>query len=184
MRGLLRASTAILPWLLLAGCGPSVEVVGYGPRAPIQHGLELRLIATEQSKVLIQARNTSDDLLSFAASPLAMRVEVRRAGQVVAPSSRVMLGISARPHPDDFAILGPGQTREVPVPVSWETDELRTHACVYTIEEGALYEVEVRIEPHFGPFTGPTAEETLSRFKIPSHVREPLRVNTMTIRAR
>ena len=52
------------------------------------------------------------------------------------------------------------------------------------IEKGPLYEIEVRIEPYFGRFTEATAGETLSRFKIPNHVRETLRVNTMTIRAR
>jgi len=184
MRRPVVAPIVILPWLLLAGCTPSIELVGYGPQAPIQHGLELRLIASGHSGALIYARNTTDDLLSIAVSPLAVRIEVRHAGQIVAPSSRIMFGMSVEPRPDDFAILGPGQTREIPVPVSWEADDLRTYTCIYKLEEGSPYEIEVQIEPYFGPFTEGTAGEVLSRFKLPRYVRETMRPNAMTIRAR
>ncbi len=184
MRRTLFATMVTMAWVVLVGCTPSIELVGYGQPAPIQHGLELRLISTGPAGAVIHARNTTDDLLSIITSRLAMKIEVRRAGHVVAPSSRIMLDLPTGPGADDFAIIAPGQTRAIPVPVSFAADELRTPTGIYTIAQGPLYEIEVRIEPSYGGLTEANAGETLARFKIPNFVRGTLQVNTMTIRAR
>ena len=175
---------AAVPGLFLAGCAPSIELVGYGQPAPIQQGLEMRLISSGPSGALIFAKNTTGDLLSIAVTELAKKIEVRKAGQIVAPTTPIYADMRGEPEPDDFAILAPGQTREIAVHVSYEADQLRTPLGMYKIEKGPLYEIEVRIDPFFGRFTEANAGETLSRFKIPSYVRETLRVNSMTIRAR
>jgi hypothetical protein len=70
------------------------------------------------------------------------------------------------------------------VRVSAQRDTLTTFDSVYKIEKGALYNLEVQLEPYWGSFTRETADKTLSEFKIPNYLRETLVANTMIIRAR
>ena len=102
----------------------------------------------------------------------------------VEPCERIMIHMNTSPQPDDFVIIAPRQTRNIPVPVSYKADRYRSLDQIYRIEKGNLYEVEVRLDPYFGTFTKETASKTLADFMIPDYLHEPLLMNTMMIRAR
>jgi len=172
----------------ITGCTGNIELVGYGVRPEIQHGLKVELISNGPSGALISVKNTSSSIISVNQSPLAMVISMkRRTGEgliAVEPCEHIMIHMNNSPQPDDFAIIAPHQTRIIPVPVSYKADKYRTLDRIYRIEKGSLYEVEVRLEPYFGTFTETTASKTLADFMIPNYLREPLTMNTMTIRVR
>jgi hypothetical protein len=180
----IRFMACVIMMGLLSGCSPSVELVGYGPAAPLQYGLEARLINNGKEGALLYVSNRTNDIISINQSPLAMTLQIRRNGQAVPPTGRIMIHMDTNPSADSFVIIAPGQTREISVPVSYEGDEYRAFDCVYRIEKGKLYDVEVQLNPDFGTFTKATSATTLSRFKIPNYLHETLRANTMTIRSR
>ena len=165
-----------------------IELVGYGVRPGIQHGLKVELVSNGPSGALISVQNTSNNIISINQSPLAMLVSVKRRKdeKLVAaePCERIMIHMNTSPQPDDFVIIAPRQTRNIPVPVSYKADQFRTLDQIYRIEKGNLYEVDVRLDPYFGTFTKETASKTLADFIIPNYLHEPLLMNTMTIRAR
>lgn len=171
-----------------AGCAGNIELVGYGTRPGIQHGLKLELLGDGSGGASLRIENTSDDIVSVNQSPLAMEVSVkRREGEErvpVQPCERIMIHMRTTPQPDDFVILAPRQTRVIPIPLSYEADRCRTLDRICRLEKGRLYEVEVRLLPYFGSFTETTADRTLTEFKIPNYLREPLAANAMTLRAR
>lgn len=182
------AARAILFTCLIAGCTGNIELVGYGIRPEIQHGVKAELISKGPSGALIRVKNASTDILSINQSPLAMAVSVkRRTGEglvAVEPCEHIMVHLQTSPQPDDFVIIAPGQTKSIPVPVTYKADQFRTLDQKYRIEKGNLYEVEVRLDPYFGTLTKETASKTLAVFMIPNYLCEPLTMNTMTIRAR
>lgn len=172
----------------ITGCTGNIELVGYGTPPGIQHGLRVELVGNGPSGALITIENTSDSIMSVNQSRLAMTVSVkkRKGEQLVPlePCERIMIHMNTSPRPDDFIIMAPHQTRSIPVPVSYKGNQYHTLDRIYRIEKSSLYEVEVRLEPYFGTFTEQTAEKTLVDFMIPNYLREPLTMNTMTIRAR
>jgi hypothetical protein len=171
-----------------AGCTRDIELVGYGLRPGIQHGLKVELVSNGPSGALISVQNMSNNIISINQSPLAIIVSVkRRAGEglvTVETCGRIMIHMNTSPQPDDFVMIAPHQTRSIPVPVSYKADQYRTLDQIYRIEKDNLYEVEVRLDPYFGTFTKETAGKTLADFMIPNYLHEPLMMNTMTIRAR
>jgi len=171
-----------------AGCTRDIELVGYGLRPGIQHGLKVELVSNGPSEALISVQNMSNKIISINQSPLAMLVSVKkRKGEglvAVEPCERIMIHMNTSPQPDDFVIIAPRQTRNIPVPVSYKADRYRSLDQIYRIEKGNLYEVEVRLDPYFGTFTKETASKTLADFMIPDYLHEPLLMNTMMIRAR
>lgn len=188
MRNLHIALLVLLFACATAGCTSDIELVGYGLRPGIQHGLKVELVGNGPSGALINVQNMSNNIISINQSPLAIIVSVkRRAGEglaAVEPCERIMIHMNTSPQPDDFVLLAPRQTRNISVPVSYKADRYRTLDQIYRIEKGNLYEVEVRLEPYFGTFTKETAGKTLDDFMIPNYLPEPLLMNTMTIRAR
>jgi hypothetical protein len=182
------AALTILLACSIVGCTGNIELVGYGIRPEIQHGVKIELVSNGPSGALISVKNMSNDIISINQSPLAMVVSVkRRKGEglvAVEPCGHIMIHMNSSPRPDDFVIIAPRQTRNIPVPVSYKADQYRTLDRIYRIEKGNLYEVEVRLDPYFGTFTKETASKTLADFMIPTYLREPLTMNTMTIRAR
>jgi len=178
--------------LLLAcittGCTSEIELVGYGRRPGIQHGLKVELISNGPSGALVSVQNMSSNIISINQSPLAIMISVKRRqgeGLVAAePCDRIMIHMNTTPQPDDFVIIAPRQTRNIPVPVSYKADQYRTLDQIYRIEKGNLYEVEVRLDPYFGTFTNETAGKTLADFMIPNYLCKPLTMNTITIRTR
>lgn len=188
MRNQHMAALVILFTCFIAGCSGNIELVGYGIRPEIQHGMEVELISNGPSGASIRVKNTSNDILSINQSPLAMAVSVmRRTGEglvAVEPCEHIMIHMQTSPQPDDFVLIAPGQTRSIPVPVTYKADQLRTLDQFYRIEKGNLYEVDVRLDPYFGTFTKETASKTLATFMIPNYLPETLTMNTMTLRAR
>jgi hypothetical protein len=188
MRNHIVAALILLLACFTAGCSGKIELVGYGNRPQIQHGLQVELVNMGPSGAMIEIKNTSDDILSVNQSPQAMVVSVKRRkgdGLVPVPPCEVIFThMRTHPQADDFVILAPGQTRNIPVPVSYQADRYRTLDRIYRIEKDNLYEVEVRLMPYFGTFTEKTAAQTLASFKIPNYSHEPLTMNTMIIRAR
>jgi hypothetical protein len=172
----------------IAGCTGNIELVGYGAPSDVQHGLRVGLLGNGPSGALITIENTSGSIISMNQSRLAMIISVKkRKGEQsvpVEPCERIMIHMHTSPRPDDFIIMAPHQNRSIPVPVSYKGNQYHTLDRIYRIEKGSLYEVEVRLEPYFGTFTEKTAEKTLADFMIPNYLREPLTMNTMTIRAR
>jgi hypothetical protein len=148
----------------------------------------VELINNGPSDALIVVQNVSSNVISLNQSPLAVAVSVKkRDGETLAdvkPCGHIMVNMPTSPRPDDFVILAPGQTRKIPVRVSYEGDKYRTLTEIYKIEKGSLYEIAVRLSPYFGTFTKETASKTLAEFKIPNYLHEPLMMNTMTIRTR
>ncbi len=171
-----------------AGCTRDIELVGYGLRPGIQHGLKVELVGNGPSGALISVQNMSNNIISINQSPLAIIVSVkRRKGEglvAVEPCERIMIHMNTSPRPDDFVIIAPRQTRNISVPVSYKADRYHTLDKIYRIEKGDLYEVEVRLVPYFGTFTQETAGKTLAALMIPNYLPQPLMMNTMTIRAR
>ncbi len=182
------ASLAILIVVFMAGCTGDIELVGYGTRPVIQHGLQVELLSDGPNGAFISIQNTSDKIISVNQSPLAMVVSVkRRKGDelvAVQPCEHIKVHMRTSPHPDDFVIIAPRQTKKISVPVSYKSDRYRTLDRIYRIEKKELYEVDVRLAPYFGSFTENTASQTLADFKMPNYLHEPLVMNTMTIRAR
>lgn len=182
------ASLTLLLVCVMAGCTGDIELVGYGPDPGIQHGLKVELRDNAPHGALMRIQNTSDTVLSVNQSPLAMVVAVkRRSGDAlvsVQPCEHIKVHMRTVPMPDDFVIIAPGQTKTMPMPVSYASDRYRTLDRIYRIEKHALYEIEVRLVPYFGSFTEKTAGRTLADFKIPNYLHEPLTMNTMTLRAR
>jgi len=188
MRDLHIAALTLMLACFASGCKGDIELVGYGIRPGIQHGLKVELVSNGPSGALILVQNMSGNIISINQSPLAIMVSVwRRKGEglvAVEPCECIMIHMNAAPQPDDFVIIAPRQTRIIPVPVSFKADRYRTLDQIFKIEKGNLYEIEVRLEPYFGAFTKETAGKTLAVFMIPNYLAEPLRMNTMTIRAR
>ena len=170
--------------LLLSGCSGTIELVGYGVPVPAQDGLEVTLISNGKEGASLYVKNTSAELISVNQSPLAARITVRRNGECVAPSGFSKFYMNTNPLPDVFVIIAPGQTRTIPIPVSYEGDCLRAFDAEYRIEKGVLYDVEVQIDPYFGTFRKETAAQTLKDFKIPNYLHKSIKANTMTIRSR
>ena len=117
---------------------------------------------------------------------MVVSVKMRKGDEFVSvqPYEHIKVHMRTSPEPDDFIIIAPRQTKNIPVPISYKADRYRTLDQIYRIEKGNLYEVEVRLEPYFGSFTEKAASQTLADFKIPNYLHEPLTMNTMTIRAR
>ena len=188
MRNLRVASLTILLVFFMVGCRENIELVGYGIHPAIQHGLKVELLSNGPNGALISIQNTSYNIISVNQSSLAMVVSVkmRKGNELVSvqPYEHIMVHIRTSPQPDDFVIIAPRQTKNIPVPVSYKADRYRTLDQIYRIEKGNLYEVEVQLEPYFGSFTEKTASKTLADFKIPNYLHETLAMNTMTIRAR
>ncbi len=188
MRNLHTAALTLMLACLASGCRGDIELVGYGSRPGIQHGLKVELVSNGPSGALIRVQNVANHIISINQSPLAIMVSVRMrtGGGLVAvePGERIMIHMNASPRPDDFVIIAPRQTRTVSVPVSYQQDRYQTLDQIFHIEKGNLYEVEVRLDPYFGTFTRETASNTLADFMIPNYLSEPLMMNTMTIRAR
>lgn len=167
----------------LAGCSARIELVGYGPPVPLQHGLETRLVSDGQGGARLLVTNHSADVLSVSQSPLAMTVRVLCAGKAVQPSYRIMAHVNMNADADSFVLMSPGQTREIAVPMSCRRGEFRTLDNGYRLEKSKLYDVDVRLNPYFGTFTKEASARILAEFRIPNYRHETLRVNTMTIRA-
>jgi hypothetical protein len=188
MRNQRVASLTLLLVFFMAGCTGNIELVGYGIHPGIQHGLKVALLSNGPNGALISIQNTSDTIISVNQSSLAMVISVKmRKGNEwvsVQPCEHIMVHMRTSPQPDDFVIIAPRQTKNIPVPVSYKADRYRTLDQIYRIEKGNLYEVEVRLEPYFGSFTEMTATQTLADFKIPNYLHETLAMNTMTIRTR
>jgi hypothetical protein len=170
--------------LLLSGCSETIELVGYGGAVPVQDGLEVRLINNGKEGALLYVKNTSNEIISVNQSPLAVNISVLRNGQPVVPVERIMIHMDTHPYPDLFVIIAPGQTRTIPIPVSYEADRYRAFDAEYRIEKGVLYDVEVQLDPYFGTFKKETADKTLTDFKIPNYRHKTIKANTMTIRSR
>lgn len=170
--------------LLLSGCSETIELVGYGGAVPVQDGLEVRLINNDKEGALLYMKNTSNEIISVNQSPLAVKISVLRNGQPVVPVERIMIHMDTHPHPDLFVIIAPGQTRTIPIPVSYKADRYRAFDAEYRIEKGVLYNVEVQLDPYFGAFKKETADKTLTDFKIPNYRHKTIKANTMTIRLR
>jgi len=173
---------------ITSGCSGDIELVSYGIRPGIQHGLDVGLVSNGPSGALISVQNMSNNIISINQSPLAIIVSVkRRKGDglvAVEPCERIMIDMDTSPQPDDFVILAPRQTRNISVPVSYQADRFRSLDKIYRIEKGDLVEVDVRLDPYFGTFTKETARKTLADLMIPNYLCEPLMMNTMTIGAR
>jgi len=170
--------------LLLSGCSGTIELVGCGVAVPIQDGLEVRLVSNGKEGALLHVKNTSNEIISVNQSPLAARIAVLTNGQPVAPVGRIMIDMDTNPYPDVFVIIAPGQTRTIPIPVSYEGDRYRAFDAEYRIKKGVLYDVEVQVDPYFGTFRKETADKTLTDFKIPNYRHKTIKANTMTIRSR
>ncbi len=170
--------------LLLSGCPGRIELVGYGVAVPIQDGLEVRLLSNGKEGALLYIKNTSDEIISVNQSPLAFKIAVLTNGQPVAPVGRIMIDMDTNPSPDLFVIIAPGQTRTIPIPVSYAGNRYRAFDAEYRIEKGVLYHVEVRLDPYFGTFRKETADKTLTDLKIPNYRHKTIKANTMTIRSR
>ena len=170
--------------LLLSGCSEAIELVGYGSAVPVQDGLEVRLINNGKEGARLYVKNASNEIISVNQSPLAMKVAVLANGQPVAPVGRIMINVRTNPYPDVFVIIAPGQTRTIPIPVSYDGDRYRAFDAEYKIEKGVLYNVEVQLNPYFGTFNKETADKTLTDFKIPNYRHKTIKANTMTIRSR
>jgi hypothetical protein len=168
--------------LSLSRCAGSIEVVGYGNRPDLQHGLKVELVSNGDGGALIQILNTSSNTVSVNQSPLAISVSLLNNGKSVKPSGHVMIKMDIRPRPNDFVTIAPGQTRNIHVPVSHVEEEFHTFTEIYSLKKGTLYDVEVQLNPYFGKFTKASAPQTLADFKIPNYLHEPLRMNSMTIR--
>jgi len=181
-------SLIVVMTCVIIGCTGNIELVGYGTRPGIQHGLKVELLNNHPNGALISIQNMSDNIISVNQSPLAMVVAVKMhkgdALVSVQPSERIMIHMRTSPRPDDFVILAPQQTKNIPVPVSYKANRYSTLDQIYQIEKGRLYEVEVQLMPYFGSFSEKTANRTLTDFKITNYLHEPLIMNTMTIRAR
>jgi hypothetical protein len=170
--------------LLLSGCFETIELVGYGGDVPVQDGLEVRLINNGKEGALLYVKNTSNEIISVNQSPLAVKITVLRNGQPVVPVEHIMIHMNTHPSPDLFVIIAPGQTRTIPIPVSYKADRYCAFDAVYRIEKGVLYNVEVQLDPYFGTFTKETADKTLTDFKIPNYLHKTIKTNSMTIRSR
>jgi hypothetical protein len=170
--------------LLLSGCSGEIELVGYGGAVPVQDGLEVRLINNGNEGALLYVKNTSSETVSVNQSPLAVKIAVLRNGQPVGPVGHIMIHMDAHPYPDLFVVIAPGQTRTIPIPVSYRANRYRAFDAEYRIEKGALYDVEIQLDPYFGTFKKETADKTLSDFKIPNYRRTTIKANSITIRAR
>ncbi len=182
------AALIILFAFFPSGCTGNIELVGYGNRSEIQHGLKVELLGNGPDGAVIRIQNTSDNIISVNQSPMAMAISIkmRKGDELVSvePCEHIMIHMRTSPQPDDFVIIAPRQTKSILVPVSYKADKYRTLDQIYRIEKGNLYEVEVRLMPYFGTFTEKTSKQTLADFKIPNYLQEPLITNSMTIRAR
>ena len=182
----------VIPIILLAcfatGCTGNIELVGYGTRPDVQHGLKVELISNGPSGALIAVQNISSNIISINQSHLAIAVSVKKRVREtlveIDPCGHIKINMNTSPRPDDFVIIAPGQTKNISVPVSYANDKYRTLTEIYKIEKGSLHEIAVRLDPYFGTFTKETASKTLAEFKIPNYLHEPLMMNTMTIRTR
>ncbi len=170
--------------LLLSGCFETIELVGYGGAVPVQDGLEVCLINNGKEGALLYVKNTSKEIVSVNQSPLAVKIAVLTNGKPVAPVGRIMIHMRTNPYPDVFVIIAPGQTRTIPIPVSYEGDRYRAFDAEYRIEKGVLYDVVIQLDPYFGTFQKETADKTLTDFKIPNYRHKTIKANTMTITSR
>lgn len=175
---------AVVLCLILSGCFGTIELVGYGVAVPIQDGLEVRLVSNGKEGALLRVKNTSNEIISVNQSPLAIKIAVLTNGQPVAPVGRIMIHMYTNPYPDVFVIIASGQTRTIPIPVSYEGDRFRAFDAEYKIEKGVLYDVAVQVDPYFGTFRKETAAKTLTDFNIPNYRHKTIKANTMTIRMR
>lgn len=121
--------------LLLSGCSATIELVGYGGAAPVQDGLEVRLVSDGKEGAMLYVKNTSDEIISVNQSPLAVKIAVLANGHQIAPAGRIMIDMHTRPHPDVFVIIAPGQTRTISMPVSYKGDRYRAFDAEYRIEK-------------------------------------------------
>lgn len=170
--------------LLLSGCSGTVELVGYGVAVPMQDGLEVRLICNGKAGAVLQVKNTANEIISVNQSPLAVKIAVLTNGQPVAPAGRIMIDLNMNPYPDVFVIIAPGQTRTIPIPISYAGDCFRAFDAEYRIKKGVLYNVDVQVDPYFGTFRKENADKTLADFRIPNYRHTTIKANTMTIRSR
>ncbi|HNX34645.1 MAG TPA: hypothetical protein PKM57_08450 [Kiritimatiellia bacterium] len=170
--------------LLFSGCSGAIELVGYGPAVSAQDGLEARLVSNGKEGALLYVKNTSAEIVSMNQSPLAMTFTVLTNGQPVAPAEQIMIDMDTSPSPDAFVVITPGQTRTIPIPVSYAGHRYRAFDAFYRIRKGVLYDVDVQVNPYFGTFSRETADKTLTDFKIPGYRHRPIKANTLTIRSR
>jgi hypothetical protein len=170
--------------LLLSGCSEGIELVGYGGAVPVQDGLEVRLINNGNEGALLYVKNTSSEIISVNQSPLAVKIAVLSNGQPVGPVGHIMIHMDPHPYPDLFVVIAPGQSRTIPIPVSYKANRYRAFDAEYKIEKGVLYDVEVQLDPYFGTFNKETADKTLTDFKIPNYRQKTIKANSMTIRSR
>lgn len=158
--------------------------MGYGGAVAAQDGLDVRLVSNGKEGALLYVKNTSNEIISVNQSPLAVKIAILTNGQLVAPVEHIMIDMDTKPNPDVFVIISPGQTRTIPIPVSYEADLYRAFDAVYRIKKGVLYDIEVQVDPYFGTFRKETADNTLTNFKIPNYRHKTIKANTMTIRSR
>ena len=133
---------------------------------------------------ILRITNVSDGIVSVNQSPQAMEVHILKDGKPAAPCGQLIMHWTLAPQPDDFVILGPGQTRDVVVPASVNANRYTAIDRLYKFDKGVLYFVDVQLNPYFGHLTSETANEMLGQFKIPNYLHEPIRTNTMILRAR
>lgn len=180
---MLRILLITLVVCVAGGCAPTIQLVGYGNRPQAQHGLKVELSHREDDAVL-RVTNVSDDIISINQSPQAMEVHVLKDGSPVKPYTAICYDWISAPQPDDFVILSPGQTRDVIVPISAKHGGYTAIHWSYKLEKGVLYSVDLQLNPYFGRLTKETAGQVLGQFNIPNYLCEPIRTNTMILRAR
>ena len=173
--------------LVLAGCTTKIEVIGLGVPAPIQHGLEVKLVPRADGADL-EVKNVGAEVVSVNVSPHAIGVEIACNGKPALPDPKVFWDIDEEitVGPDSFAILVPGQSREIAIPMRCDGKHLFHRPPVaYRLAKGQSYQLTARLQPYVGPqFTQKTAAKILAEFKIPNYLHETLASNTVTIQAK
>jgi len=169
---------------VLFACTRNLEYVGYGTDAPLQDGLEVRLIHNGPESALLQVTNASAEIISLNQSPLAVRATVLGNGKPLVPAGFIMFNDRIDPYPDAFVILAPGQSHSIPLRIGFTRGRYHAGDKEYALEKDVIYTVAVQIEPYFGTFQKDNAEQTLAKLRIPNYRHQPLQANTMTLRLR
>ncbi len=135
-----------------------------------------------RSSVGLHVKNTSDDIISITKSDFAFKIKLKKDGKEVRQTGIIYFKHLPYVVPDEFAVLTPGQSRQIPVPVYFQDDEVHTWNAVYKLEKNFIYDIEITLEPYFIRFTKDKAESVLTKLKITNYLSKSIKTNSLLIR--
>jgi len=150
---------------------------GRGTTAPIQEGLQIELQSAAQS-AQISFKNTTKTIITIFKMPMFVKVLVTEDNKNINPNSIVRHKTSSRPYPDDFLLIGPGQTVILPVRLNFSDNKLKTYSGTYIFKKNKIYKVQVKIYPYSPSLFH--ASKKIELYNWPNLIKKEVNTNTLS----